>query len=76
MKKIAIVLVPLAIFLVGCGDGAGKSSADHVDVESEVVVPLSGTDDVLVVEFLLDDGTRCVISDGHRSGGVDCDWSK
>ena len=27
-------------------------------------------------EYRLEDGTRCIIWDGNRAGGIACDWRK
>lgn len=76
MKRYLIALAAGALLLTGCGEGASLGNSPAAPIDGTVKVPISGDDDVLVVEFHLSDGTRCVVSDGYNSGGVDCDWDK
>lgn len=49
-------------FLTGCdpdGNREGKASAEWHGVK----------------EVYLEDGTRCVVLDQFKEGGIDCDWA-
>ena len=78
MKRIAFVVVAIMLpfSFAACGsEGAGRDGLPPAGIDNEYRVPVKGTDDVLVIEFSLNDGTRCVVSDGYNSGGIACDWN-
>lgn len=66
---LAVLLVALVLFLV---DRYYEPTAPAVHTtQSSSVQGKSWS----IHEVRLDDGTRCVISEGPQVGGIDCDWS-
>lgn len=75
MKRIAFVVVSIMLPFSFAGCGTEDGNSPKAPTNGTVVVPVEGTEDISVVEFTLNDGTRCVVSDGYNSGGIDCDWN-
>ena len=73
MKRIAMVLAPLTVFLVGCGDPAADPNIDHVDRAEVFVVRVDGDTDKQIFRFTTPDGMPCL---SNWDGALTCDWSK
>lgn len=65
--KYALILA--ALLLAGCSQ---TPQAQSVVPNVPEGVQRVGYNDVY--DFKLEDGTRCVLMDGYRSGGITCNW--
>lgn len=75
MKRIAFVVVAVMLPFSFAACGTEVSNGPKAPTNGTIVVPVEGTDDIAVIEFTLNDGTRCVVSDGYNSGGIACDFN-
>lgn len=68
------------IFIAMCALGALASCAakkQSVDPgDSQVVKERYQVYETFVSIIVLEDGTRCAVSDGYYSGGIDCEWKQ
>lgn len=74
MKKIGLIaLVPLGLMLTACGGNEPYGTDNSVTVNSHQKLNVDGADDTQIYDVTLSDGTRCIITDGNKSGGVWCE---
>ena len=62
-KSIVAVLAVSTVFLVGCAEPSGPGDTD-------------GTYEYVEVDTANGEEVGCVIWDGIKAGGIDCNWSE
>lgn len=72
-KALAVLTVLCALALSACtsGDGAG-SDVPEVQVDEHSKISIDDGRDTAIYEITLTDGTKCVVWDAYRSGGLWC----
>lgn len=75
MKKLALALVPLAFVFTACGNGVDTGDATPTQVNNVEKIPVQGGTDNILYDITLNDGTRCVVVDYDRGGGISCDFT-
>lgn len=65
MIRPVLILVGIAALLFG--------ALIYVDVTKSDVRSATG-DSANIIEYKLEDGTRCAVLIGYNKGSIDCDW--
>lgn len=67
MRRIIGLALVSTVFLVGCGAAAEESSKQG---------GTEGTYEYITVDTKSGDTVGCVVWDGFKAGGIDCNWSE